>query len=94
MAGYQVSVDFAYGPSVPLRDCEWVFFAKCGCPFGCMHAETISEDEAWRQFYDYAKDRNRARRKGVYSELMPKEKFRSEVLEKLQLSYKCPHVEV
>ena len=81
------------GEHVPLDQTEWVFYNKCGCPFGCMHADTAEEDTAWRRMFDYAKDRNQHKKNGVTAELITKERFRSEVAPKMRLEYQCPHGE-
>ncbi len=81
------------GEHVPLDQTEWVFSHKCGCPFGCMHADTAEEDTAWLRMFDYAKERNKHKKNGVTAELITKEQFRADVAPKMRLDYKCPHGE-
>lgn len=77
------------GQYVPLSQCDWVWREPCGCPFGVMsaasdyptyHVLAADEDAAWREFYDSAKERNAARKRGVTTELMTHERYRSEVM--------------
>ncbi len=86
-----------------LADCDWVFYRRCGCPFGCMTAQTsiytaYDEDTAWREFYDEGTKRETEKRirkalaEGVKAELMTLERWRREISPKMRLSYKCPHI--
>src|ERR1700733_13396197 len=54
MTGLLVTLDT--GQTVPLVECDWVFYMACGCPFGCTMAvigDDVLYDEptAWRSFY-------------------------------------------
>lgn len=78
--------------TLSLEKCEWVWYLKCGCPFACAHAETASEEAAWKDMFYYATERNKHRRNGVTAELMSFEKAKEEVLPKMMSGYTCPHV--
>lgn len=88
------------GRTVPLRDCEWVFYEPCGCPRGVMDASICDqpiydEDAAFREFFDTGYKRQtdaavkRERERGVTAELMTVERYRVEVNPRLR--GKCPH---
>jgi hypothetical protein len=77
------------GLYVPLTECDWVWRDPCGCPFGVMSAATsrpaphvlaADEEAAWRGFYDTARERNAARKKGVTTELMTHKRYSAEVM--------------
>jgi hypothetical protein len=69
MADLYVKVD---GQVVPLVDCDWVFSRACGHPFGLLVAQLwgssrdsyATEEQAWREFYPHARDRQAAQRRG------------------------------
>lgn len=90
MTGFNVLVEID-GKTYPVSDCEWVFFLACGCPMGCMHADTVEEEAAWKDMFYYAAERRKWRRQGVIADLMTREKFRDEVAPKMRLEYTCPH---
>jgi hypothetical protein len=69
MADLYVKVD---GQMVPLVECDWVFSHVCGHPFGLLVAQLrgssrdsyATEEQAWREFYPRARDRQAAQRRG------------------------------
>lgn len=88
------------GQTVPLADCEWVFYEPCGCPRGVMAAVILDrpmhdEDTAFYEFFDDGYKRTtaaavkRERKRGVTAELMSVERYRAEVNPRLR--GKCPH---
>jgi hypothetical protein len=77
------------GQTVPLADCDWVLFAPCGCPVGCCVADIApTEDQAWREFYDHKRERDRARRDHRMV-LMTRERWAAEVMPAMRA--RCPH---
>jgi hypothetical protein len=92
VADLKVEIDGEY---VPLVDCDWVWRHPCGCPFGVLSAATkwpayrvlaADEDAAWRQFYDTARERTVARKRGVTAELMTHRRYSVEVMPLLRAS--------
>lgn len=88
------------GLTVPLRACDWVFYARCGCPRGVMNAvvgETalLEEETAWREFFDEGYERETAaridleRQRGVTARLMTHAQYRAEVYPAMAAA--CPH---
>lgn len=86
MADIAVKIGDEY---VPLSECDWVWRHPCGCPFGVMSAATTwpaprvlaaDEDAAWREFYDTARERTAARKRGVTTELMTHKRYSDEVM--------------
>lgn len=82
------------GKTVPLTGCDWVLFKACGCPCGVSVASASEADEeaVWKDFYPLRRDRDHARRRGLRFELMTHERYVAEVMPRMRLSYKCPHV--
>jgi hypothetical protein len=78
------------GKPVPLDECNWVMWGPCGCPWGVtmcgVHRSyrVITEDDAWKQFYDRKKERDIARRCGTRMELMTFERWKAEVCERMK----------
>lgn len=75
---------------------QWVFFHRCGCPFGVLEAGRrngmyLTRSEAWRQFYATAKERNEAMDRGVQSDLIDHEMYARDLYPMLLSSYRCPH---
>lgn len=70
MAELYANVD---GEMVPLTRCDWVFSYACGHPFGVLLAEIpgpagrvySTEEQAWKEHYPRARDRQAAQRRGV-----------------------------
>jgi hypothetical protein len=88
------------GLTVPLRECDWVFYHACGCPRGVTTAvigATVlhDEDTAWRDFFDQGYKREteaavrRERKRGVTSRLMTHGQYSAEV--RPAMTAKCPH---
>lgn len=88
------------GLTVPLRECDWVFYHPCGCPRGCMSAVCASwtitdEDAAFREFFDEGRKREteatikRERKAGTTARLIAGKELR-EFLDRLK--DRCPHV--
>jgi hypothetical protein len=79
------------GAVTPLADCEWVLFAACGCPVGCMVADIApSEELAWKEHYPLKRDRDRATREGLRMELMTRARWAAEIMP-LMLARNCTH---
>src|SRR5581483_4991938 len=90
-----VSVELG-GRQVPLRDCDWVLWAPCGCPAGVTVASTPDEGlvqdtemAAWMAFYDDADEIIRAQRRGEHLELMTHERWSAEVADRM--TGRCGH---
>jgi hypothetical protein len=78
------------GEHVPLSQCDWVLWAKCGCPRGVASAIcATTEDEAWRMFFDYKREIDKAKRKGLRLELVTHKRWSDELLA-LHMA-PCPH---
>ena len=83
------------GQHVPLDDCSWVLWGKCGCPYGVTLAGTrggcsiITEDDAWKEFFGRKRDRDKAKREGDRMELMTTARCRAEVLDRMKV--RCGH---
>lgn len=84
------------GRTVPLNGCQYVLWEACGCPRGVSLASehrpdpVITEDDAWRMFFDRKRDRERAQRNGLRIELMTHDRYSREVYP-LMLQRTCPH---
>lgn len=84
------------GRTVPLNGCQYVLWEACGCPRGVTVASEgrpepiVTEDDAWRMFFDYKRDRERAQRNGLRIELMTKDRWSREVMP-LMMQANCPH---
>lgn len=82
---------------------HWIFFHPCGCPFGLVEARrwpgsggpgrVMTKSEAWRDFYDTAKERNAAFDREVTAELMDHERYVAEHFEFMRSNAPCPHTE-
>jgi hypothetical protein len=74
---------------------QWVFFERCGCPFGVLEAaaagRTLTRSEAWRGFYDTARERNAAMDRGVTSELVDHDVYVRTLYPQMLSAYVCPH---
>lgn len=69
---------------------DWVLWAPCGCPAGvCVAAYAPTEEDAWKEFCDYARDRAKARRDGYCLELMTHARWSAEVCDRMKA--RCPH---
>jgi hypothetical protein len=79
------------GSVAPLEECEWVWTEKCGCAVAMSYANTADEEKAWRDAFQYAKERAKLRRRGVTAELMTFKRARAEFLPMMRLEYTCPH---
>jgi hypothetical protein len=79
------------GQTVPLADCDWVLFAPCGCPDGCMCASgSVAEDRIWAEFYPRKRDRAAARSDGYRMVLMTPARWAAEVMPAMR-DGNCPH---
>lgn len=84
------------GRTVPLNGCQYVLWEACGCPRGVTVASegrpepVVTEDDAWRMFFDRKRDRDRAQRNGLRMELMTKDRWSREVMP-LMRQWDCPH---
>jgi hypothetical protein len=81
------------GQMVPLNRCDWVKWAPCGCPVGVTIAGerfAVTEDDAWKQFYDRKRDAERARRQGYRMELVTHARWSAEIKDRMMA--RCPHV--
>jgi hypothetical protein len=92
MAELLVEVD---GAQVPLKSCEWVFYAACGCPVGCcwpVIGDTVlaTEDAVFREMYGSKREAAKARKAGKTARLVSREDFLEDVVP--ALTGKCPHV--
>lgn len=87
----RVLVELGDGETVPLSECEWVWYQPCGCPFACATAETPDEDLAWREMFRTKREADRQRRSGVTSELMTFQRWRDEIADRMRTTYQCPH---
>jgi len=85
------------GKHVPLEECSWVMWGPCGCPWGVTMAgergsyQVITEEDAWKQFYDRKRERDLARKCGTRMELMTFARWKAEVSERMQTV--CTHGE-
>jgi len=80
------------GQMIPLRKCDWVKWAPCGCPVGVSVAGegfVVTEDDAWKEFYDRKRDADRARRQGYRMELVTHARWGAEIMP--QMTAPCPH---
>jgi hypothetical protein len=88
------------GQTVPLVECDWVFYMACGCPFGCTMAviggEVLyDEPTTWRSFFhdEYKRTTDaeiaRRRKAGVTAKLVHREQLRADVMPYLRTG--CPH---
>jgi hypothetical protein len=83
------------GKYVPLTECDWVLWRRCGCPQGVCTAATRSmvlaptEDAAWREFYDTNRDVAKAQRDGMRLELMTHARYSAEACPRMNAD--CPH---
>jgi len=97
-----LTVTLDSGENVPLKDAEWVFYAACGCPIGCMVAQTslhaaYDEETAFWEHYNWGTRRETekairdARKAGVTAELMTFKRWHEEISPKMARTYRCPH---
>jgi hypothetical protein len=78
------------GQHVPIAKCDWVLWGACGCPYGVTVASyAVTEEAAWRSFFDRKRDIERAQRRGDRMELMTHERWGREVMERMMA--RCPH---
>lgn len=76
MAELYANVD---GQMVPLADCIWVFSHRCGHPFAVLVADRWpTEEQAWQGFYETARERDAARKRGVQATLANTETIRAD----------------
>lgn len=86
--------------TVPLRSCDWVFYAPCGCPRGVMMAvvgDEVSHDEdsAFLHFFYEGNKREalalakRERGRGVTARLVSHDQYKAEVYPAMLV--KCTH---
>jgi len=96
----ELMVKLESGETVELRECDWVFYAPCGCPRGVMSPFIMStaiydEGAAFTAFFDDGRKRTtqatvkRERESGVTAELMLHDRYRAEVYPRM--TAKCPH---
>jgi hypothetical protein len=78
------------GATAPLEECDWVLFAPCGCPAGCMVADVApSEELAWKEFYPRKRDQGRAQKQGYRMVLMTRERWAAEVMPAMKAGCTC-----
>lgn len=78
------------GQAVPLDECDWVLWMPCGCAGGVTVARlSLTEEDAWKEFFDRKRDRDRKRRQGYRMELVTQERWKSEISESMRKE--CPH---
>ena len=78
------------GEHVPLSRCDWVLWGPCGCPFGVTVARyAVTEEAAWKSFYDTKREIERARRQGRRLELMTHDRWSREVYDRMIA--RCTH---
>ena len=78
------------GKHVSMAECDWVLWGSCGCPYGVTVARlSLTEDEAWKSFFDYKRDIARAQRRGDRLELMTHERYSREVCDRMR--QRCTH---
>jgi hypothetical protein len=80
------------GQMVPLSKCDWVQWARCGCPVGVTLAGegfAVTERDAWKAFYDRKRDAHRARKFGYRMELVTHARWGAEI--KALMMAPCPH---
>jgi hypothetical protein len=79
---------------------QWVFRHPGGCFFGVLEAtrwptrggpRTLTRSEAWKAFYDTARERDAAMDRGVSVEHMSHERYVAEVYPQMRGDYRCPH---
>lgn len=80
---------------------QWVFFQPCGCPFGVLEAKRmwrsgdsdsyLSQDEAWREFYDTNAELVAASARGVTSAVMDHDVYVRDVMPSMLSRAACPH---
>lgn len=85
------------GRHVPLADCDWVLWARCGCVVGLTVAAfpglshiCATEDQAWPALYDGSAEITQAKERGEHWELITRERTRAEILP--SFGNRCPHV--
>jgi hypothetical protein len=80
------------GMPVPIAECDWVLWRRCGCPLGVAVASYCpTEAEAWEAFYDSGRDVARAFLAGEHLELMPHSRYSTDVLP--LMTVRCQHEE-
>jgi hypothetical protein len=80
------------GQMVPLSKCDWVQWARCGCPAGVTLAGegfAVTEQDAWKEFYERKRDADRARKSGERMELVTHDRWGAEIMP--QMMAPCPH---
>jgi hypothetical protein len=78
------------GEHVSLNRCDWVLWGPCGCPFGVTVARyAVTEEAAWKSFYDTKREIERAQRQGSRLELMTHDCYCAEVAGRM--TGRCPH---
>ena len=82
------------GVIVPLADCCWVLWGRCGCPAGVTVTVSgteakLTEDSAFRAFYDTKRDVERTIRRGDQVELMTHQRWCDEVAGLMKIH--CTH---
>jgi len=81
------------GRMVPLSECDWVKWAPCGCPVGVTRAGegyAVTEQDAWKEFYDRERYADQARRSGYRMELVTHERWSAEIMPLMKAS--CRHL--
>ena len=75
---------------VSLTKCDWVLWGPCGCPFGVTVARyAVTEDAAWKSFYETKREIAKAVRRGDHMELMTHDRYCAEVADRMR--GRCPH---
>jgi len=77
---------------VPLSKCDWVQWARCGCPAGVTLAGegfAVTEQDAWKEFYERKRDVDRARKSGERMELVTHDRWGAEIMP--LMTAPCPH---
>lgn len=78
------------GKTVPLDACDWVLWMPCGCPGGVTVARlSPTEGDAWKEFFDRKRDRERKQRQGYRMELVTHDRWKLEISELMRAE--CPH---
>jgi len=80
------------GQTIPLRSCDWVKWAPCGCPVGVTVAGeglAVTEDDAWKEFYDRKRDISRAQKRGYRMTLISHARYGTEIMPRLLV--RCSH---
>lgn len=94
MAELYANVD---GQMVPLTDCTWVFSRACGHPYGVLVAVIpgrggrtyATEEEAWRDMYPRARDRQRRQQRGHTARLATRTALGDEFWEHMKRDCAC-----